>query len=192
MVSSFGSSAVRVNTETVYSGHCEAGVVMTSVSDYPTNQESAAKLRYICALVTKSIHTITLGMQTSGDDDRTGEHVVELRKLLAAYCNGPYSDEIAEFALVLRVGGKMQEFDFEGCERIRRNRKGRYITVDLGFPSRKWRGVSDSVIRGYLADIVETGLLCCLHRLKKDKAKVQEAKLMNDFTNVKKDFLGNG
>jgi len=31
---SFGSSAVRVNTETVYSGRCEAGVVMTSVSDY--------------------------------------------------------------------------------------------------------------------------------------------------------------
>src|SRR5229473_6283151 len=30
---SFGSSAVRVNTETVYSGRCEAGVVMTSVSD---------------------------------------------------------------------------------------------------------------------------------------------------------------
>ena len=140
----------------------------------------------------KSIHAITVGMQTSGDDDRTGEHVVELRKLLAAHSKGPYSDEIAEFALVLRVGGKMQEFDFEGCERIRRNRKGRYITVDLGFPSRKWRGVPDSVIRGYLADIVETGLLCCLHRLKKDKAKVQEAKLMNDFTNVKKEFLGNG
>lgn len=140
----------------------------------------------------KSIHTITLGMQTSGDDDRTGEHVVELRKLLAAHCKGPYSDEIAEFALVLRVGGKMQEFDFEGCERIRRNRKARYITVDLGFPSRKWRGVPDSVIRGYLADIVETGLLCCLHRLKKDKAKIQQAKLMNDFRNVKKNFLGNG
>jgi len=28
---SSGSSAVRVNTETVYSGRCEAGVVMTSV-----------------------------------------------------------------------------------------------------------------------------------------------------------------
>jgi hypothetical protein len=30
---SFGPSAVTVNTETVYSGRCEAGVVMTSVSD---------------------------------------------------------------------------------------------------------------------------------------------------------------
>ena len=142
--------------------------------------------------MTELTDTITLGVQSSGDDDRTGEHVLELRRLLAAQCKGPYSGEIAEFALVLRVGGKMQEFDFEGCERIRRNRKDRYITVDLGFPSRKWRGVSDSEIRRYLADIVETGLLCCLLRLKKDKVRVHEAKLMNDFTNVKQHFLRNG
>jgi hypothetical protein len=38
---SSGSSAVRVNTETVYSGRCEAGVVMTSVSDNATTQELA-------------------------------------------------------------------------------------------------------------------------------------------------------
>jgi hypothetical protein len=139
--------------------------------------------------VTKLTDTVTLGVQSSGDDDRTGEHVLALRRLLAAHCKGPYSDEISEFALVLRVGGKMQEFDFEGCERIRRNRKDRHITVDLGFPSRKWRGVSDREIRRYLADIVETGLLCCLHRLKKDKVGVHEAKLMNDFTNVKQHFL---
>ena len=142
--------------------------------------------------MTRLADTLTLGVQSSGDDDRTGEHVLELRRLLAARCKGPYSDEISEFALVLRIGGKMQEFDFEGCERIRRNRKDRYITVDLGFPSRKWRGVSDSEIRRYLADIVETGLLCCLHRLKKDKVKVHEAKLMNDFTNVKQHFLRDG
>jgi hypothetical protein len=142
--------------------------------------------------VTELTDTITLGVQSSGDDDRTGEHILELRRLLAAQCKGPYSDEIAEFALVLRVGGKMQEFDFECCDRIRRNRKDRYITVDLGFPSRKWRGVSDSEIRRYLADIVETGLLCCLHRLKKDKVRVHEAKLINDFTNVKQHFLRNG
>ena len=131
-------------------------------------------------------------MQTSGDDDRTDKHVLELRKLLAVHCKGPYSDEISEFALVLRIGGNMQEFDFEGCERIRRNRKDRYITVDLGFPSQKWRGMSDSAIRSYLANLVETGLLCCVHRLKKDKAKVHEAELMNDFAKVKNNFLGTG
>jgi hypothetical protein len=86
----------------------------------------------------------------------------------------------------------MQDFDLEAGERIRRNRKDKYITVDLGFPSRRWKGVTDSEIRRHLADIVETGLLCCLHRLKKDKLKVHEVSLMNDFTKAKRHFLGKG
>jgi hypothetical protein len=142
--------------------------------------------------MTELTDTVTLGVQSSGDDDRTDKHVLELRKLLAASCKGPYSAEISEFALILRIGGNMQEFDFEGCERIRRNRKDKYITVDLGFPSRRWRGVTDNEIRRYLAEIVETGLLCCLRRLQKDKVKVHEASLMNDFTKVKRHFLGKG
>ena len=133
--------------------------------------------------------TVTLGMQTSGDDDRTNPHVLALRKLLAAKCVGPYCDEIVEFALILRVGGNMQEFDFEGCERLRRNRKKKYITVDLGFPSRRWRNVSDADIRKYLGTIVETGLLCCVHRLKRDKVAVAP-QLMEDYAAVKKIFLG--
>jgi hypothetical protein len=142
--------------------------------------------------MTELTHAITLGAQTSGDDDRTGKHVLELRKLLATSCKGPYSEEVSEFALILRIGGKMQEFDFEGCERIRRNRKNKYITVDLGFPSRRWRGVNDDEIRGYLADVVETGLLCCLHRLMKDKVKVHDANLLSDFSKVKRSFLNKG
>jgi|SRR5215469_2351861 len=73
--------------------------------------------------------TITLGMQTSGDDYRTAKHVLELRKLLRARCKGPYSEEISEFALVLRVGGHMQEFDFEGCQRVRRNRREKFLLI---------------------------------------------------------------
>jgi hypothetical protein len=47
---SFGLSAVRVNTETVYSGRCEAGVVMTSVSDNATTQDLEAVLAEIVAI----------------------------------------------------------------------------------------------------------------------------------------------
>ena len=133
--------------------------------------------------------TISLGAQTSGDDDRTDEHVLGLRKLMATHCKGPYSEEVVEFALLLRIGGNMQEFDFEGCERIRRNRKTRHIQVDLGFPSRRWRGVSNEEIRKYLAELVETGLLCCLNRLQKDKTQVQSSKLMSDYASVKQMFL---
>ena len=87
-------------------------------------------------------NAITLGAQTSGEDNRVDCHILAFRKLLGIHCKGPYSDEIDEFALILRIGGQMQEFDFEGCERIRRSRKQRYITVDLGFPSRRWKRVT--------------------------------------------------
>jgi hypothetical protein len=133
--------------------------------------------------------TITIGMQTSGEDTRTEPHVVRLRKLLAAHCNGPFSKEIVEFALVLRVGGVMQEFDFSGCERIRRNRKGSYITVDIAFPSKDWKNQSDSHIKAFLIQAVETGLRCSLDRLRKDKVEVQSEKLLADYALVRELFL---
>lgn len=49
--------------------------------------------------------TITLGVQTSREDDRTEKYVLEMRRLLATQCQGPYSSEIQEFALILRIGG---------------------------------------------------------------------------------------
>jgi hypothetical protein len=132
--------------------------------------------------------TITLGAQTSREDNRTSQHFVELRKLLNRHCRGPYSNEIAEFALILRIGGDMQQFDFEGCDRIRRNRKDRYVAVDLGFPSWRWKNQDDATIRRYLLELVETGLLCCLRRLEKDKVKVDSEALLRDFSLVKRDF----
>ena len=133
--------------------------------------------------------TITLGVQTSREDNRTQKPVLAIRKLMAEHCQGPYSQEIEKFALVLRVGGEMLEFNFEGCERIRRNRKQKYITVDLGFPSNRWKGATESGIREYLAEAVETGLLCCIRRLETDKSPVDSARLMGDFAKVKRLFL---
>jgi hypothetical protein len=133
--------------------------------------------------------TITLGMQTSVEDRTTEPHVIALRKLLAEHCNGPFSEEVLEFAPILRVGGAMQEFDFVGCERIRRNRKARYITVDVAFPTTQWKGQNGLHVRQFLIQVVEMGLRCCLDRLRKDKVAVQEEKLLADFTRVKDLFL---
>ena len=100
------------------------------------------------------------------------------------HCKGPYSDEIDEFALILRIGGQMQEFDFEGCERIRRSRKHRYITVDLGFPSRRWKRVTET--SKYFAELVETGLLCFARRLTKTGLKSTLQRLISDFGAARK------
>ena len=136
-----------------------------------------------------SLATITLGVQTSREDNRTQKPVLEIRRLMAEYCQGSYSPEIKKIALVLRVGGEMQEFNFEGCERIRRNRKQKYITVDLGFPSCRWKGASDSSIRQYISEAVETGLLCCIRHLEKNNSPIDSDRLMEDFAKVRQLFL---
>lgn len=133
--------------------------------------------------------TVTLGVQTSREDDRTEKPVLEMRRLLAAHCHGPYSSEISEFALILRIGGAIKEFNFEGCERIRRNRKEKYITVDLGFPSARWKAATDLGIREYISEAVETGLLCCIRHLEKDKSSIDSDRLMDDFSKAKRLFL---
>jgi hypothetical protein len=131
---------------------------------------------------------VTLGVQSSGDDDRTLEHVLTFRKLLREFCKGPYAADIDEFALILRIGGNMQEFA-EGCDHIRRSRKNKYITVDIGFPSHQWRRRPDEYIRDALANAVEAGLLRCLMRLETDKATVDRDQLLSDFSRAKSAFL---
>lgn len=133
--------------------------------------------------------TISLGAQTSREDDRTAKHILDLRRLLREHCKGLYSANVKEFALVLRIGGEMQQFDFEGCERVRWNRKQQYITVDLGFPSRRWKGASDRQIREYLVEQVETGLKCCVTRLERETPGVDSPRLMMDFLKAKHEFL---
>lgn len=133
--------------------------------------------------------TITIGMQTSGEDRVTESHVIRLRRLLAAHCNGPFSEEIQEFAPILRVGGDMQEFDFVGCENIRRNRRAGYITLDVAFPSKEWKSRSDLHIRLFLIEAIEMSLRCCLDRLRRDKVRVDGDKLLADFACVRHLFL---
>jgi len=74
-------------------------------------------------------------------------------------------------------------------DRIRRSRKQRYITVDLGFPSRRWKSKSDQDIKVYFAELVETGLLCFARRLDKDKAQIDLQRLISDFGAAKAEFL---
>ena len=132
---------------------------------------------------------ITFGVQTSFDDDRTSAHVLQLRRLLDRHCVRKYCDEIAEFAPVLRVGGKMQAFDFEGCEKVRRNRLKRYITVDVALPAREWRGRDDRHIRQFLFAQLELGLACCVSRLQRDKVVIDAVALASDLALVRAGFL---
>lgn len=133
---------------------------------------------------------ISLGAQHSGEDDRTMPLLVGMRRALKNHCTDTYCDAVEEFALVMRVGGEMNDFDFEGCQRLRFARKSKYMTVDIGFPSAHWKGRSDQYIKTYIANAVLQGVQCCLDRLDKEKLPSIRDRLLRDFEAARSEYLG--
>lgn len=135
--------------------------------------------------------TVTLGVQAG--DERAGQttepHFMSLRKLLASVCIGPYSTEVDEFALILRIDGDGWHWNFEGCQKLRRSKKDRYITIDIGVPRQRWDGVSSDKIREYFSKNVELALAMCIEKLKKDKANIDGDALLRDYQKVKEQYL---
>jgi len=135
--------------------------------------------------------TVTLGVQ-SGDipsDDATKPHYMALRKLLKELCRGPYSPEVDEFSLVLRIDGDIWHWEQDGCDRLRRSRKRRYITIDIYVPRQRWEGVSGIEIRRFLAACTEEALRKMIDKLQRDKTPVEGAALLRDFALVKEHYL---
>lgn len=135
--------------------------------------------------------TVTLGVQT-GDlpsGEATQPHYFPLRRLLAELCRGPYSPDVNEFALILRIDGDIYHWEQEGCDRMRRSKKDRYITIDIYVPRHRWEGVSGIEIRRYLATCVEDAFRRMIGKLQKDKVSVEGDALLRDFATVKEQYL---
>ncbi|MDA8212700.1 MAG: hypothetical protein M0021_12595 [Clostridia bacterium] len=134
---------------------------------------------------------ITFGSQMG--DNKAAEavqlHLIKLRKLLKKYCKEPYSDVINEFAPIARVDGEIWHWDFEGCQKLRLNRKERYITIDIGVPRNRWEGISPLEIRKYLIENLRQALILMVNKLKKEKIFVDEGRLFQDFAKVEQEYL---
>ena len=130
--------------------------------------------------------TVIVGVQT-GDvpsDRATDPHIRPLRKLLQAHCQGPYSPDVDEFSLVIRIDGDIYHWEQEGCDRMRRSKKERYITIDIYVPRARWEGVSGIEIRKYLAACVEDAFRRMIGKLQRDKVAVDGDALLRDFKTI--------
>ena len=135
--------------------------------------------------------TVTLGVQT-GDvpsNKATEPHYMALRKLLYEFCRGPYSPEVDEFSLILRIDGDIWHWEQEGCDRMRRSKQRRYITTDIYVPRERWEGVSGAEIRKFLANCVEDAFQRMIGKLQRDKVLVDGDALLRDFATVKEQYL---
>jgi len=135
--------------------------------------------------------TILVGVQ-AGDvtsSRATDPHIRPLRNLLEAHCVGPYSPDVDEFSLVFRVDGDIWHWEQEGCDRMRRSKKKRYITIDIYVPRSRWEGVRGIEIRKYLSACVEDAFQRMIGKLRKDKVAVDGDALLRDFAIVKAHYL---
>ena len=134
---------------------------------------------------------VIVGVQTGdlSSDQATNPHLSSMRKLLQAHCRGPYSPDVDEFSLVVRVDGDIWHWEQEGCDRMRRSKKERYITIDIYVPRHRWQGVSGPEIRAYLAACVEDAFQRMIAKLRKDKVAVDGDALLRDFATVKDLYL---
>lgn len=135
--------------------------------------------------------TVTMGVQAGSVAafDATQPHYGPLRNLLTEHCVGPYSSEVDEFYLVLRIDGDIGHWEKEGCDRLRRSRKTRYITVDIYVPRERWEGVSGIEIRKYLAVCAGEALRLMIDKLRRDKSPIEGEALLRDFEVVKERYL---
>jgi hypothetical protein len=132
---------------------------------------------------------VSLACEEGGPEVNVDSHVLQLRELLGKYCQGPYSDEVKGFALALRIDGSLKQYHAEGVDRMRRNKKDKYIAADICIPEARWKGVSAREFSRYLSSAVKSALQTCVAYLRKQKVEVDEHRLLLDYGEVEAQFL---
>ena len=115
--------------------------------------------------------------------------VTRLRIKLSEHCRSRYSSEVLGIALAVRVDGELKQYDFEGVDSIRRNKKNKYIGADIGVPSARWKQLSGDEFDQYLFSSVKAAIEMCVRKLKKDRVDIDERRLYSDLSKVEARFL---
>jgi hypothetical protein len=139
----------------------------------------------------KDKFTVRMGVQ-AGDVpswEAMQPHFGPLRKLLNESCRGPYSPEVDEFYLALRIDGDIDHWEKEGCDHMRRSRKERYISIDIYVPRTRWEGGIGIEIRRYLASCVESAFQQMIGKIQRDKTPIDGDALLRDWSAVKERYL---
>ena len=92
------------------------------------------------------------------------------------------SNDLDYFSIIFRVAGELNNFDNgDGCERIKKARGEKCITMDYIIPQHKWEKMSDGKFKIYIAEAVKECFLELKKKSKKLKWQFNEDKLDKDF-----------
>ena len=132
---------------------------------------------------------VTLAQQNGGPEIPKSFDlaVLSLRKLLSRLDAKDYTlGGKLDFALILRVNGRLTDFGPEGVEGPRLL-KG-YIQVDIVVPDNRWRA-SAADQRIYLSNVTHDALMAIADTLERKKRLANRAKLIDDYDSIRRQYL---
>jgi hypothetical protein len=134
---------------------------------------------------------VTLGADVGGKDAdaATDEQIVKLRKLLREECQGPYSETVKEFAIVLRIDGSVQSWGKRGVANVVLRRKQQYATADIFVPRETWAEATSLGFREFLAAEVPVAIARLAERAEERNVHVSSDKLSHDVSVAIRRFL---
>lgn len=137
---------------------------------------------------------ISIGAQHGGPEPcLIGDLKVNLYRALARYLTSTHCEAIDEYAIVLRVDGRLHKFGEEGITRLRFAKTNRYVTADVQIPESVWQPMNESQTKAYLATQVRTAMSIFIARLSKEKYAIAEKLLWSEIDAAIIEFMdGNG
>ena len=94
-----------------------------------------------------------------------------------------------DIVLSLRVSGRIADFGFDGCSRLRRNKRKRQLTMDIGVSRVKWNDISSHDLKVLIVEYVEEAIELCVGRAKNENGDVNELALKRDLKKVFGEFI---
>ena len=138
------------------------------------------------------MEAITLGADVGGRDAdaATHDHILRLRKLLAAEWVGPYGTLIDELGLVLRIDGSVQAWERTGVDAVVIRNGRRVATADIYIPREAWaRQDAGAYFCNLLAANVKAAVEAIVRQAHKKKVDVQQDALFHDLDMALSKFL---
>jgi hypothetical protein len=101
------------------------------------------------------------------------------------------SDDLDYFSIIFRVAGEFNNFDNgDGCERIKKVRGEKCITMDYVIPQHKWEKMDEDEFKIYIAEAVKECFIELKKKAKSLKWEFNEEKLDAGFTRGIDVFIG--
>jgi hypothetical protein len=143
-------------------------------------------------LAEMNMNSFSIGAQTGGPDSRREANAQEqqLRDMFNQW-KGDYSDDIDEFAFILRIDGSLHMYTemwgIYGAQQAKR--KHDWIEVELGIPKERWAEATTGKYKPWLAGEIEKGFVSIINVLRAKKRDIKAEKLLADWNKIKSEFL---